>query len=411
MAQLNITLDQGEILELLGDDTGDAFRALLESSLNGILRAESAEQLRAAPYERTPERKDSRNGVRDRPLTTRIGTIDLKVPRHRNVPFKTLVFSNYQRSEAALVTTMAEMVVAGVSTAKVGRVMKLVCGKDFSKQAVSEACKELDAAVEAFRNRPIERDYLFVMADAVYLKVREDHRVRSKALLIAIAFTPLGIKELLGFELADGEDVASWTSFFESLKARGLDGFRMLTSDACAGIVSALHAVFPDVAWQRCQAHLARNVIDAAPKGLREGLRLELCEMFNAESIEKARKRRDEMMGDYMEEAPRAMERLDEGFEDAMTVMEIPGPMRRSVRTTNYIERLNKEVRRRSNVIGVFPNAGSATRLMGMVLIEENDRWSVMKRIYFKPAREEMERKIDALKDIARMQKDMAKAA
>ena len=172
MAQINITLEQDEILRLLADSGGDAFRLMLQESLNAVLRAESAEQLRAAPYERTAERTDSRNGTRRRPLATRIGTVELTVPRHRNAPFRTLVFENYRRSEAALVTTMAEMVVNGVSTAKVGRVMEEICGRSFSKQAVSEACAELDGPVREFRERPIGGSYLFVMDDATYLKVR-----------------------------------------------------------------------------------------------------------------------------------------------------------------------------------------------------------------------------------------------
>lgn len=154
MARINPTLDQDEVLGLLADGGGDAFRLLLQETPDGVLRAESAEQLRARPHERTEERTDGRNGMRARSLTTRVGTIELKVPRHRNAPFKTLVFDNYGRSEAALVTTMAEMVVAGVSTAKVGGVMEEVCGRSFSKQSVSEACAELDPAVRAFRDRP-----------------------------------------------------------------------------------------------------------------------------------------------------------------------------------------------------------------------------------------------------------------
>ena len=213
MAQINLTLDQDEVLRLLSADRGDAFRALLQETLNGVLRAESAEQLHAEPYERTEERTDSRNGTRRRPLTTRLGTIELAVPRHRNVPFRTLLFDNYQRSEAALVTTMAEMVVAGVSTAKVGRVMETLCGATPSKSSVSAACAELDAAVEEFRTRPVTGEYLFVMADATYLKAREDHRVVSKALMIAIGLTAEGRKEVIGFGLADTESEETWTDF------------------------------------------------------------------------------------------------------------------------------------------------------------------------------------------------------
>lgn len=411
MAQLNITLDQDEILHLLADSGGDAFRVMLQESLNAVLRAESAEQLRAAPYERTGERTDSRNGTRGRNLTTRIGTVELLVPRHRNVPFRTLVFENYKRSEAALVTTMAEMVVAGVSTAKVGRVMEEICGKSFSKQAVSGACAELDAAVEAFRLRPIEPGCPFVMVDATYVKVRENHRVVSKALMIAMALTGAGRKEIIGFDLADREETATWRAFLASLRERGLADVKMFTSDAHEGIVAALEQVFPTAPWQRCQAHFARNVSDAAPKRLRVGLRSELAGMFNCGSLEEAIARRDQIIADYSALAPDAMARLDEGFGDAMTVMELPAEMRRCTRTSNYLERLNGEVKRRSKVIGVFPNAASAIRLMGAFLMEENDRWAHMRKVYYSTSLEKLEAKSGALVELARRQRDLRRTA
>jgi len=398
MAQLNITLDQEEILRLLADNSGDAFKILLQEALNSVLRAESAEQLRAAPYERTGERTDCRNGTRERGLTTRIGTIELSVPRHRNVPFKTLVFENYKRSEAALITTMAEMVVAGVSTAKVGRVMQEICGKSFSKQSVSEACAELDGAVEAFRLRPIGPGCLFVMVDATYLKVRENHRIVSKALMVAIAMNESGRKEVIGFDLADREEAATWRAFLSSLRKRGLADVRMFTSDAHEGIIAALEDVFPDAPWQRCQAHFARNVSDAAPKRLRAGLRSELAEMFNCGTLEEAA-------------APDAVRRLDEGFDDAMTVMALPEGMRRCTRTSNYLERLNKEVKRRSRVIGIFPNSASAIRLMGAFLMEENDRWAAMGKMYYSPACKELEARRSELIVIARRQQDLRRVA
>ena len=411
MAQINITLDQDEILGLLADNGGDAFRVLLQNSLNIFMRAESSEQLRAEPYERTEDRTDCRNGTRERDLVTRIGTLELSVPRHRNVPFKTLVFENYKRSEAALLTVMAEMVVAGVSTAKVGRVMEEICGKSFSKSTVSEACVELDGAVEEFRTRPIESNCLFVMVDATYLKVRENHRIVSKALMIAMALTDAGKKEIIGFDLADREETATWKAFLASLRERGLKGVRMFTSDAHDGIVAALGEVFPDVPWQRCQAHFTRNITDGAPKRLREGLRSELTEMFNCKTLEEAIARRDEIIADYAAEAPKAMECLDKGFDDAMTVMALPKDMRRPTRTSNYLERLNKEVKRRSKVIGIFPNASSILRLMGAVLMEENERWSTMGKIYYSPACRELEERAATLITIARNQQDLRRAA
>ena len=177
MAQLNITLNQEEIQQLLTNDRNEAFKKLLQESLNSLLKAESEEQLHAAPYERSEERTDSRNGNRERSLTTRIGKIELQVPRHRNQPFKTMIFENYSRSEAALISCMVEMVLNGVSTRKVSKVVETLCGTSYSKSTVSELCKELDQKVKEFRTRPITGEYPFLTIDATYFKARENHRI------------------------------------------------------------------------------------------------------------------------------------------------------------------------------------------------------------------------------------------
>ena len=373
MAQLNITLNQEEIQALLLDDRGEAFKKILQTSLNKILQAESAEQLKAAPYERSEERTDCRNGSRDRDLNTRVGRITLHVPRHRNVPFKTLVFDNYSRSEAALVASMAEMVVSGVSTRKVSRVMETLCGTSFSKSAVSDVCKDLDTAVKEFQTRPLEGDYPFLTVDATYFKVRENSRIISKAFMIAYSTNTEGHREILGFGVYANESSATWTDFLLSLKRRGLTGLLMITSDAHEGILNAIGKVFPTVPWQRCQFHFSRNITDKAPKKYQTGLRAELQELFNCRTIAEARKVRDRIIEDYRDVAESAVACLDEGFESAMTVMLLPAWLRRFYRTSNQIERLNKELKRRSKVIGVFPNEDSVLRLMGSVLMERHD--------------------------------------
>ncbi len=412
MAQINVTLDQDEILRLLADSSGDAFRQVLAAALNAVMRAESDEQLGAGRYERSESRTDSRNGTRARRLTTRVGTIELEVPRHRNAPFETMVFESYRRSEAALVTTMAEMVVGGVSTAKVGRVMREICGREFSKQSVSAACATLDSAVEGFRTRPLEPGaYPFAMPGATYLKVRGGHRVRARAMLVAIGLDRSGRKEVLGLGLADAETRSSWSAFMRSLRDRGLRGMAVVTSDAHEGLVAALHDVWPDAAWQRCQAHFSRNVSDAAPKRLRAGLRSEMTEMFNCRTLAEAEARRDRILADYAEEAPQACERLDAGFDDAMTAMRLPEQMRRCARTSNYLERLNKEIKRRSNVVGVFPSDGSAVRLVGALLMEENDRWAAMSKAYYSTGVAELEGRMAELAGIAREQARLMSAA
>ena len=381
MAQLNITLCQEEFLQLLSDNREDAFRTLLTESLNSILQAESTAQLGAEPYERSVTRSDSRNGSRNRDLNTRIGTITLAVPRHRNVPFHTLVFDNYSRSEAALVTTMAEMVVNGVSTKKVARVMETLCGKSYSKSTVSEACKGLDKAVHSFKTRPLEGDYKFIYVDATYFKVRGEHRIGSKAMMVALAITDRGGREIIGFDIYDNESKETWKLFLESLKERGLKDPKMITSDAHDGIIYAISKIFPNTPWQRCQTHFSRNVLSHAPGKFQKAIHAALLDMYHSATIEEARKKCDSIIDEYADVAPKAMECLDNGFEDVMAIMVLPEPFRKYIRTTNHLERLNKELKRRSNVIGVFPNEASLNRIIGSVLIELNDAYMVERRI------------------------------
>lgn len=382
MAQLNITLNQEEILLLLNNNRNEAFRQLLQNSLNSLLKAESEEQLHAAPYERSDFRTDSRNGMRERGLVTRLGKIELQVPRHRNQPFKTMIFDNYTRSEAALIASMAEMVVSGVSTRKVSQVVETLCGTSYSKSTVSELCKELDVKVEAFRNRPLTGEYPFLTVDATYFKVRENKRIISKALMIAYGTDTLGHREVLGCSAYENESNETWHDFLKDLKNRGLKGVLMITSDAHDGIQYAISKEFPNVPWQRCQFHFVKNITEKVPKKFQKGIRTELQEMFNCEKIESAREKRDAIIQDYQDIAEKAMSCLDEGFESAMTVMALPTNLRPYFRTSNHIERVNKELKRRSKVIGIFPNETSLIRLMGSVLIELNEVARTRKAIF-----------------------------
>lgn len=411
MAQINITLNQDEILQLMSNDREGAFKRLLQESLNSFMKAESTEQLKAEPYERTEERADSRNGFRDRKLNTRIGTITLKVPRHRNGSFETLIFDEYTRSEAALIASMMEMVVNGVSTAKVGKVVETLCGTSFSKSTVSNICKELDKNVNEFLTSPITGEYPFVTVDATYFKVREDRKILSKARMVAYAVNRVGIREVIGFGVYSRESKETWKDFFLTLKNRGLTGVRMITSDAHEGIQYAISQVFPDVPWQRCQVHFTRNILDKTPNRYREGLRTELREMFTSNTIEQARNRRDEILQDYRDIAEKAMECLETGFESAMTVMIFSENTRKVLRTSNHIERLNRELKRRANVIGIFPNSESLLRLMGSVILERNDVLkSAARKVFYQPAYEEIIGKVDKLQMIAMEQRQLLAA-
>ena len=383
MTQVNFTLTEAEVLQVLSGDREEAFKMLVKKILDQIMLVESAEQLGADRHERSDERQDYRNGMRSRKLTTRIGTIELEVPRHRNEPFHTMIFDNYQRSEAALIAAMVKMVINGVSTRKVSAVIEELCGKSFSKSTVSQLCKKIDAEIEAFRSRPLHNlEVPFLMVDATYFKARENHKIVSKAFLVALAIRPDGVREILGFDICDAEDNASWQSFFKSLKSRGLKGVNIVISDSHKSILNAITKTYPEAAWQRCQVHFLRNIVNEAPPRFQAGLRIELRKMFTAETIEEARRIRDEIITDYEPVAEKAMKILDNGFEDSMTVMCLPKGFRPRMRSTNLIERFNRELKRRSDVVQVFPDAGSVLRLMGAVAMEYNDQLSMKTRVF-----------------------------
>lgn len=382
MTQLNFTLEQEFLVGLFSESKDEAFAKLMESILNQVLIAESAEQLGAENYQRSDGRSDYRNGTRTRSLTTRIGKIELKVPRHRNIPFKTVLFESYQRNEQALITTMMEMVVQGVSTRNVAKVTEELCGESFSKSTVSEICKELDIPIKQFKERLLPEKYPFIIADAIYMKARDDHRVKSKALFIAVGINNTGHKEIIGFEVYDSEKLSTWKEFFESLKSRGLRGVDIVISDAHSGLVEAIRECFPNSSWQRCQAHFTRNIIDKCPKKYGAGLASELRDMFNASTIEEARKLEKSIIDEYQDVAGDAMQILDEGFEDSIIIMELPSKYRISLRTSNIIERENREIRRREKVIQIFPNAESIIRLIGAVLMDDHNDWSIAQRLF-----------------------------
>ena len=413
MAQVNITLSHEEVLQVLSGNRDDAFKMLVERILNAVMLAESEQQLGASMHERTEDRQDYRNGIRERILNTRIGSLVLEVPRHRNQPFHTMVFENYQRSEASLIATMVQMVISGVSTRKVSKVVETLCGTSFSKSTVSALCKKLDAEIMAFKSRPLNmNDAPFLMVDATYFKAREDHKIVSKAFLVALAITSDGSREIVGFDVFDAEDNYSWQTFFKDLKARGLDGVHMVISDSHKSILRAIAKTYPDAAWQRCQVHFIRNILDETPTRFKEGLKTELRTMFQAPTIEEARVIRDGIISDYGPVAAKAVSILDKGFEDSMTVIQLPEWMRVKLRSTNWIERLNREFKRRSDVIQIFPNSASILRLMGAVAIEYNDQMSMKQHVFaektFARIRVEL---IPKLKEIASVQQALLDAA
>ena len=383
MAQFNITITE-ELLHglFLSNGRDEAFSKLLEEIFNQILLAQSTEQLGAEPYERTEGRTAYRNGTRERQLTTRVGTLNLRVPRHRNGQFSTELFMRYQRSEQALMLAMMEMVINGVSTRKVESITEELCGKKFSKSTVSTLCKSLDPMVNAFRTRPLESHYPFLMVDAIYVKVRENKRIQSRGLLIAIGINEEGHREVVGFELANSESENSWGEFFGSFKERGLKDVRLVTSDDHKGLVNAVRKHFQGASWQRCQTHFSRNMLDHAPKALQPEIKEDLRRLYESVDLESARKVRDQIIEKYEAKAPKATNLLDEAFDDITAVLALPLRYRKRLRTTNGAERLNEEIRRRERVIRIFPNEASVIRLMGALLMEQDEKWQTGRKYF-----------------------------
>lgn len=378
MAQYKITVDSKVLHQLfLGNSQDAGMQALLESVLNQVLDAQVTEQLGAERYERTDERKGYRNGHYSRKMTTRVGGITLHVPRLRNGKFSTDMFTRYQRSEQALILSLMEMVVNGVSTRKVTQITEELCGTEFSKSTVSELCKRLDPIVTSWNTRPLsDREYPFVLVDALYLKVREDGRVRSRGAMVAIGVNSDGYREVLGLMLGDTESLASWSEFFGWLKRRGLRGVDLITSDDHGGLVRAIRQHFQGVTWQRCQTHFMRNVLDATPKALKDEVYSRVRAILDAPDVETARILLFQTIDAYEEKAAKAMSVLEAGFDDATAVLFFPERYRRRLRTTNSVERLNAEIRRRERVIRIFPNRDSVIRLIGALLMETDEKWS-----------------------------------
>lgn len=382
MAQYQITVDSKLLHQLfLGNSQDAGVAALLESVLNQVLQAQASEQLAAEPYERTEDRQGYRNGTYPHQLTTRVGTITLRVPRIRNGKFSTELFARYQRSEQALVLALMEMVVNGVSTRKVTQITEELCGTEFSKSTVSELCKRLDPVVNAWNNRSLrDSRYPFVIVDALVLKVREEGRVRARGVMLAYGVNTDGHREILGLMLGDSESEASWSEFFAWLKSRDLRGVDLIVSDHHGGLVRAVRNHFQGVTWQRCQTHFMRNILDVTPKALQEELYPRVRAILDAPDMDTARLLLEQVLESYESKATKAMRILEAGFEDATAVLMLPERYRKRLRTTNGMERLNEEIRRRERVIRIFPNRESVVRLIGALLMEIDEKWASGKK-------------------------------
>jgi len=370
-------------------DDPEFLRGLVQEAVQAILEAEMAAHLGAEPYERTADRTGHRNGYKPRSLKTRVGTLELRVPQDREGAFSTELFARYQRSEQALLLTLLEMYVQGVSTRKVAAITEQLCGTSFSKSQVSVLAGTLDATLAVWRERPLPVRYPYLSVDARYEHVRVDGRVVSQGVLVVAGVREDGRREILAVEVADTESEATYEGLFRRLKARGLHGVILVTSDDHAGLRSAIARHFQGASWQRCQVHFARNLAGRVGRAHRARLAADLRGIFAAGSAAQARAAARACAAEWRASHPHVAAVLEENLEDCLACYHAPAPHRVRVRTTNGLERFHQELKRRTRVVRIFPNRAALLRLVTALAMEQSDEW-VSGRRYLDMDPEEM---------------------
>lgn len=376
--QNNYNLSTGTLEEITRNGL-DAVPELMRVLLNNIMQAERAKYLQAEEYERTEERKGHANGYKPKTVKTRVGEITFAVLQVREGGFYPSALEKGLRSERALVATLAEMYVQGVSTRKVKTITEELCGIEISAMQVSRATAQLDAVLQEWRERSLgEITYLYV--DARYEKVREAGQVRDAAVLVATGITPAGERQVLGVSVSLSEHETHWKAFLQGLKDRGMHGVQLVTSDDHSGLGAARRAVLGSVPWQRCQFHLQQNAGAYVPKqSMRMEVAADIRSMFNAPDRKTAEEFLQATIQKYAVSAPRLSAWMEENLAEGFTVFDFPLEHRRSIRTTNSLERINKEIRRRTRVVGIFPNQASCLRLVSALLMETSEEWQIGK--------------------------------
>jgi len=363
----------------------DGGKRLLEHLLSQAMGAEVSAHVGAEPHQRTEERRGQRNGYKPRTLKTRVGELALEVPQVRGCePYHPSMFARWQRSERALLVACAEMYFQGVSTRNVREVLEAMCAEEISSMTVSRVAQELDEKLLAFRHRRLDStEYVYLHIDARYEKVRVEGRVVSQAVLVAVGFTSEGQREILDWRVGDSESESTWGEMFRQLKDRGLTGLTLVTSDAHKGIVAAMGRHFQGVSWQRCQVHFKRELGKKVSYKRVPELMTELAVVFQGENRVECLRHRDEMADRWESQVPAVAQMLREGLEDCLTVLDFPEHHRLRLRTTNMMENLMKRLKKRSRVVGVFPNRSSCDRLLGAQLVEVHEAWSLAETPYF----------------------------
>jgi transposase-like protein len=369
--------------KLLEEQDGDVLREGVRVLAQALMESEVTTLVGAERHERSDDRTAYRNGTRVRSWDTRVGTVDLAIPKVRPGTYFPSLLQPRRRAEQALLTVVQEAYVHGVSTRKVDDLVKALGLDGISKSEVSRMCAELDPGVEAFRTRPLTGEHPYVWLDATYHKVRIDGRVVSQATVVAIGVTLDGERQILGVDVGASEDRSFWTAFLRSLVKRGLAGVRLVISDAHEGLKHAIGTVLSGAAWQRCRVHFMRNLLATVPQAMREPIaaivRTIVAQPDHASAMTQLHKVSDGLRARF----PQAAALLEEAAEDILAHKHFPEEHRRQLHSTNPLERLNKEIKRRSNVVGIFPNVRATIRLVGAILLEQDDEWAVAERRYF----------------------------
>ncbi len=369
-----------DAVEVLMSTGMDGLAGAVEILLNEAMRIERSHYLGVGPYERSDERVSHANGFKPKQLDTRLGSLQLQVPQTRDCQFYPQALERGMRSERALKLALAEMYVQGVSTRKVAEITEKLCGLSVTSTQVSRATQELDTSLSAWRERPLGA-YPFVFLDARYEKVRQDNVVVDCAVLIAIGVTPEGKREVLGCSVELSEAEAHWRSFMRSLQERGLHGIQLLISDAHEGMKAARKAVWPSVKWQRCQFHLQQNAQSYVPRqDMKRTVGSRIRTIFNAPDRAEAERLLQVFIADYKQSAPKLASWAETALPEGFTVFSFEEHLRKRLRTSNVVERINKEILRRSRVATMFPNEASCLRLVTAVVMEISEEWIVSKR-------------------------------
>jgi putative transposase len=354
----------------------DYLRPLVELLVQELLEAEMNEALGAQKGERTEGRMGYRSGYYVRNLVTRVGRLELRVPQDRQGRFSTQLFERYQRSERALVAALGEMYVQGVSTRKVKAITEELCGQEFSASTISAINQRLDEELERFMCRQLEEEYSYVILDARYERVRQEGIISSRAVLVAIGVDWEGRRQVLGVELANRESSSSWKEFLLRLKSRGLRGVIFAVSDDHPGLKSAIAQVLPEALWQRCYVHFLRNALDYLPRRKADDDCLtELRWFYERRNVEEARRDLTAWLAKWQGKYPKLCEWVENNIEETFTFYRLPKEHHKHLKSTNVLERLNQELKRRTQVIRIFPNEASALRLLRALAVEIHEGW------------------------------------